>query len=323
MEFNSVNSRFLSKMGHRGAFAMALGEVAEQNPDLALVTADLGLLTGLDRFIKQYPEKFVNVGIAEQNMIGIAAGLAREGFVVFTTTYATFITMRSYEQIRLDVSYMGFNVKVVGTGSGLAMGMLGTSNYGIEDLALMRSLPGMMVVQPCDGMEIVKTIHAAARHVGPMYIRLTGVLNSPIVYEKDYEFELGKAVRLREGKDLTIFAAGTMVHEALGAATALEAQGIAAAVVNMHTAKPIDAAAIDRACAESALIVTVEEHGVIGGLGSAVAEYKATLKKTPPQLFLGLPDKFGKVAEYRYLLERYGLTAPQIARSIEGRFREL
>jgi transketolase len=323
MEFNAVNSRFLSKMGHRGAFATALLELAETVPNLAVLTADLGSLTGLDRFIKQHPDKYYNLGIAEQNLIGVAAGMAKEGFVTFATTYATFITMRSYEQIRLNVAYMGFNVKIIGTGSGLAMGMLGTSNYGIEDLALMRALPGMTVVQPCDGMEIVKTIHAAAHHVGPMYIRLTGVLNSPIVHQHDFDFQIGKAIRFREGKDLTIFAAGTMVHEALAAATALEQHGIAAAVVNMHTVKPLDHAAIDRACAESKLIVSLEEHGVVGGLGGAIAEYKATLKNTPPQLFLGIPDKFGKVAEYKYLLELYGLTAPQIARTIEGRYREL
>jgi transketolase len=318
MEFNQLNARFLSKMGHRGAFATAVTELAERLPNLSVLTADLATLTGLERFKNAHPDKFYNMGIAEQNMIGVAAGMAKEGFVVFATTYANFITMRSYEQIRMNLGYMGFNVKVVGTGAGLAMGMSGNSHYGIEDMALMRALPGMMVVSPCDGMEIVKAVFAAAEHHGPIYLRLAGAMNSPIVYTADYPFELGKALRLREGRDVTVIATGTMVHEALEAAKLLEMDGIATAVVNMHTIKPLDTDAVLRACAESALLVTAEEHSVIGGLGGAVAEFKATLKQAPPQLFIGLPDKFGKVGEYKYLLKTYGLTAIDITARIRA-----
>lgn len=316
MEFNQLNARFLSKMGHRGAFATAVTELAARFSNLSVFTADLATLTGLDRFKNAYPDKFYNMGIAEQNMIGAAAGMAKEGFVTFATTYANFITMRSYEQIRMNLGYMGFNVKVVGTGAGLSMGMSGNSHYGIEDVALMRALPGMMVVSPCDGMEIVKAVFAAADHNGPIYLRLTGTMNSPMVNTNDYFFEFGKAIRLREGRDVTIIATGTMVYEALEAAKLLEEDGLTTAVVNMHTVKPLDTAAVARACTESGLLVTVEEHSVVGGLGGAVAEFKATLKQTPPQLFIGLPDKFGKAGEYKYLLKKYGLTSNDIASKI-------
>jgi len=316
MEFNELNARFFSKLGHRGAFATAVSDLATRMPNLSVMTADLGDLTGLQRFRNAHPDKFYNLGIAEQNMIGVAAGMAKMGFVVFTTTYATFITMRSYEQIRLNLGYMGFNVKIVGTGAGLVMGMSGNSHYGIEDMAIMRALPGMMVVSPCDGMEIVKAVFAAAEYHGPVYLRLGGAMNSPMVHTADYPFELGKAVRLREGHDVTIIATGTMVHESLEAAKLLAGAGITTAVLNMHTIKPLDTLAVARACAESALLVTAEEHSIIGGLGGAVAEFKATLPQAPPQLFIGLPDKFGKVGEYKYLLQKYHLTGAQIAARI-------
>ena len=303
-------------MGHRGAFSIAVTELAVRLPNLSVVTADMAYLTGLERFKAAHPDKFYNVGIAEQNMIGVAAGMAKEGFVVFATTYATFITMRSYEQIRMNLGYMGFNVKLVGTGAGVVMGMSGNSHYGIEDMALMRALPGMVVVSPCDGLEIVKAVFASAEHYGPVYLRLAGAMNSPIVHTADYPFELGKALWLREGGDVTIIATGTMVHESLEAAKLLDRDGIATAVVNMHTIKPLDTEAVARACAESALLVTAEEHGIIGGLGGAVAEFKATLKEAPPQLFVGLPDEFGKVGEYKYLLKKYGLTASDMAARI-------
>lgn len=318
MEFNQLNARFLSKLGHRGAFATALTELAARLPDLSVITADMSYLTGLERFNNAHPDKFCNVGIAEQNLIGVAAGMAKEGLVVFATTYANFITMRCYEQVRLNLGYMGFNVKLVGTGAGLVMGMSGNAHYGIEDAALMRALPGMVVVSPCDGLEIVKAVFAAAEYPGPVYLRLTGAMNSPLVNTTDYPFKIGKALQLRAGQDVTIIATGTMVYESLEAAKLLAADGIAAAVVNMHTIKPLDTDAVARACAESALLVTVEEHSVIGGLGSAVAEFKATLEQAPPQVFLGIPDSFCAVGEYKYLLKKYGLTAGDIAARVRA-----
>jgi len=318
MEINSASARMLSRLGHRGSFAVTLLELAELDDKLMVMTADLTTLTGLERFKNNYPDKLINIGIAEQNMIGIAAGMAKEDFNVFVTTYSNFLTMRSYEQIRLHLGYMGFNVTVVGTGSGLSMGMSGNSHYGIEDMALMRAIPGLTVLSPADGVEIVKATIAAAKYKGPVYIRLTGAMNSNIVYREDYDFEIGKAITLKEGKDVTIIATGTMVYESLTAAQILEQQGISTAVVNMHTIKPLDISVISNACKSSQLIVTVEEHSVVGGLGGAVAEAKTTIPNAPRQLLIGLPDKFGKVGEYEYLLNKYGLTGVQIAEKIKN-----
>ncbi len=281
-----------------------------------VLSADLGSSSGLSRFKNAFPDKFINIGISEQNMIGVAAGLAKEGSVVFATSFAPFIAMRASEQIRMNMGYMDLNIKAVAIGSGIAMAFLGNSHYGIEDASIMRSIPNLTVVSPADCGEIVKTVFAAAEYEGPMYIRLTGEANNPVVYKEDYNFEIGKAITLREGSEITIIANGTMVYESLEAAKILELEGLSATVVNMHTIKPLDTSVIDKAVASSKLVVSVEEHSVIGGLGGAISEYKTSLRNAPPQLIIGLPDKFGKVGEHRYLLEKYGLTAKQIAEKI-------
>lgn len=315
---NATNARIWSKLGSRGTFGVAMLEFGNKIENLMVLTADLSTTSGLDRFKKAYPDKFLNVGIAEQNLIGIASGMAKEGKNVFVTTFSNFAAMRSYEQIRLGLGYMGLNVKVVGLASGMALGMFGNTHYGIEDMALMRAVPGLTVLSPADGVEIVKTVMAAAKYQGPVYIRLTGVMNNPVVYMEDYDFVIGRAVTLKDGGDITIIATGTMVYEALVAAKILEEQSISATVVNMHTIKPLDTSVIDKACASSKLIVTVEEHGVIGGLGGAVAEYKSGIEKAPKQLFIGLPDSFGKAGDYKYLLNKYGLKGEQIAQKIKN-----
>jgi transketolase len=216
----------------------------------------------------------------------------------------------------MNLGYMNLNVKAVAIGSGVAMAYLGNSHYGIEDASIMRSIPNLTVVSPADCAEIIKTVFAAAEYEGPMYIRLTGAANNPVVYKEDYNFEIGKAITLREGSDITIIANGTMVYESLEAVKLLELQGLSATVVNMHTIKPLDTSVIDKAVASSKLIVTVEEHSVVGGLGGAIAEYKTALRNAPPQLIIGLPDKFGKAGDYKYLLEKYKLTGVQIAQTI-------
>jgi transketolase len=313
---NSSNARQWSRLGSRGVFGQAILAIGDQHPDLIVMSADLGNSSGLDRFKKTYPEKFFNLGIAEQNMIGVAAGLAKEGHNVFATSFAPFISMRAAEQIRMNLGYMNMNVKAVAIGSGVSMAFLGNSHYGIEDAAVMRAIPNMTVVCPADCAEIFKTVEAAARFSGPMYIRLTGAVNNPPVYTEDYAFEIGKAITLREGTDVSIVASGTMVHESLEAAKQLEAQGVSAGVVNMHTLKPLDREAIDAAMEGKKLLVTVEEHSIIGGLGGAVAEYKAAKRSAPPQLILGLPDRFDEAGEYRYLLDMHGLVAEKIAARI-------
>ncbi|MBN3854493.1 transketolase [Paraburkholderia sp. Ac-20340] len=318
VEINASNARQWSRLGSRGVFGQAVLSVADQYPDMMVMSADLGNSSGLDRFKKAFPERFLNVGIAEQNMIGVAAGLAKEGYNVFATSFAPFISMRAAEQIRMNLGYMEMNVKAVAIGSGVSMAFLGNSHYGIEDAAVMRAIPNMTVVCPADCAEIFKTVEAAAAFEGPMYIRLTGAVNNPPVYTADYDFQIGRAHTLSEGSDVTIVANGTMVYESLAAAKLLEAEGLSVGVVNMHTLKPIDTAAIDAAMARSKLLVTVEEHSVIGGLGSAVAEYKAAKRNAPPQLLIGLPDRFDKAGEYRYLLEKHGLVAAKIAERIRA-----
>lgn len=313
LEITPSNARQWSRLGSRGVFGQAILSLGADHPDLMVMSADLGNSSGLDRFKASFPDQFLNIGIAEQNLVGVAGGLAKEGYNVFVTSFAPFISMRAAEQVRMNLGYMALNVKAVAIGSGLAMAFLGNSHYGIEDAAVMRAIPNLTVVCPADCAEIVKTVQAAARFQGPMYIRLTGAVNNPVVYSEDYEFTIGKAIWLREGSDVTLVAHGTMVYESLEAAKLLEAEGVSAAVLNMHTLKPLDTDALDKALAGSRALVTVEEHSLIGGLGAAVAQYKAPLRHSPPQLSLGLPDEFVAAADYRFMLERHGLVAASIA----------
>jgi transketolase len=295
-------------------------DAAGSAQNLMVLTADLCITSGLERFRNAYPDKFLNVGIAEQNMIGIAAGLAKEGYNTFATSFANFVTMRAYEQVRVHLGYMGSNVKVIGLASGIAMGQFGNTHYGIEDLALMRAVPGLTVLAPADGGEIVKTVNALMQHKGPVYVRLTGAMNNPVVYREDYDFAIGEASTLKQGTDIAIFACGTMVYESLVAAKILNEQGISASVVNMHTVKPLDDHAVERACSYAKLLVSVEEHSTVGGLGGAIAEFTARRGGAPRQLFIGLPDGFGKNGDYQYLLQKYGLTGGQIAEKISAFF---
>ena len=322
LEIDSKNARQWSRLGSRAVFGQAILSLAETKKNLMVLSADLGSSSGLSRFKNAYSDNFLNVGISEQNMIGIAAGLAKEGYVVYATSFAPFISMRSSEQVRMNMGYMNLNIKAVAIGSGVSMAFLGNSHYGLEDASIMRSIPNLTVVSPADCGEIVKTVFAAAEYEGPMYIRLTGGVNNPIVYEDDYNLEIGKAITLCEGSEITIIANGTMVYESLEAAKLLGSEGLFPTVVNMHTIKPLDTKVIDKAVASSKLIVSVEEHSIIGGLGGAIAEYKTVHNNAPPQLILGLPDKFGKVGEHRYLLNKYGLTSKQIAKRIINKYKE-
>lgn len=318
LEINSRNARQWSRLGSRATFGTAILDVAETHPQMMVLSADLGNSSGLDRFIRTYPDQFLNTGIAEQNMVGVAAGLAKEGFNVFATSFAPFISMRGGEQVRMNLGYMHLNVKAVAIGSGIAMGLLGNSHYGLEDLAVMRTIPGLTVVSPADCSEIVKTVQAAADFHGPMYIRLTGGPDNPVVYDGDYDFQFGKAVSLRDGADVTLVACGTMVAQSLRAAEILAEAGIAASVLNMHTIKPLDGAALLQAAAQTGRLVTVEEHTLIGGLGSAVAEHLAATQTLVPHLMIGLPDKYVKAGQYGWMLEQLGLTGAAIAERVKS-----
>jgi len=324
LTFNSLSFRTWAKLGQRGAFfGIAVFEVVEQHDNAMVLTADLAYLSGLERFINKYSAKFLNIGIAEQNMLGISAGLAQEGKIVFATTYATFITMRSCEQLRHYLGYMKSNIKIVGTGAGLIMTYSGNTHYTIEDLSIVRAIPNLTILSPADATESVKVALAAAKHIGPVYIRLTGGLNNPIVYKEDYNFEIGKAVTITNEGDITIFATGTMVYNSLEAAKILKAKGISARVVNIHTIKPIDIECINHSNEYSKLFVSVEEHSIIGGLGGAIAEHISTLSNHAPLLRLGIADTFRHAGDYNYLLGQNRLLPEQIAEDIEIKYATL
>ena len=315
MDINEKSIKIWSTIGSRATLGIAVLDLAKEIDNLMVLTCDVSTSAGLDRFRKTYPEKYLDLGIAEQNMIGVAAGLASENFNVITTTFAPFQTMRCCEQIKVNIGYMKQKICMVGIASGLALGTFGYTHCCIEDVGVLRSIPGMTIISPADSLETVKALEAAVKSKKPSYLRLTGSSNNPIVYNKDYEFEIGKSITLKEGKDITIFCAGSMVHQSLEAAKILETRNVSSKVVNMHTIKPIDKLAIEEAC-DSSLIVSVEEHNVIGGLGSAIAEYKSSLKESPKQLFLGIKDTYSKGGSYKFLQEKHRLTSEKIMEDI-------
>ena len=312
---NERNIKIWSTIGARATLGIAALEMAKTMDNLMVLTCDVSTSAGLDRYRKTYPEKYLDLGIAEQNMIGVAAGLASENFNVITTTFAPFQTMRCCEQIKVNLGYMRQKICMVGIASGLVLGTLGYTHCCIEDIGILRSIPGITIISPADSLETVKALEAAVKSENPTYLRLTGSSNNPIIYNKDYEFEIGKSITLKEGKVITFFCVGAMVHQCLEAAKILESKNISSKVVNMHTIKPIDKLAIEDSC-NSELIVSVEEHNVIGGLGSAIAEHKSSLKKSPKQLFLGIMDTYSKGGNYKFLQEKHRLTPDKIAEDI-------
>jgi transketolase len=307
-EISNLTARTYSMLGQRGAiFGVASLECAKSNPLFMLMTADLATLSGMERYKKIYPNQHLNIGIAEQNMLGVAAGLTAEGFHVVVTTYATFVTMRSCEQIRHYLGYMNLPIVVVGSGAGLSQGFAGNTHYTIEDISMMRAIPNLRILSPSDAVSAVKLFNLAIEVNVPTYIRLTGNLNCPIVYRENTEFSLGGSNKVVEGTEITILACGTMVSTAIKAAKELKVRGFSASVVDMYSIKPIDADAII-AAKESKLIVTVEEHNKMGGLGAAVAEILSNYSNMPRLLRLGISDRFDLAGEYEYLLQQNRLT---------------
>jgi transketolase len=301
------------KMATREAYGKALVELGAQNENVVVLDADLAHATQTCKFADAYPDRFFNAGIAEANLIGMGAGLSTMGLIPFCSTFAMFGSGRAYEQVRNSVAYPHFNVKICLTHAGVSVGEDGGSHQCIEDLALMRAIPGMTIVVPADGKEARKATFALAELQGPAYMRLAR-LATP-VFDEDYPFEIGKANVLREGTDVAVFACGLMVSEALEAARLLEEQGVSAAVINVHTIKPMDAACVTKYAQQCGKVVTVEEHSVIGGLGDAVADVlmgKVCCKFKK----IGVNDRFGQSGKAADVLKEYGLTAPQIVESI-------
>jgi len=319
---NKFNPRVYFRLGQSGSiFGMELMEQAGNYP-FKVLSSDMSVVAGLDRFKKEYPDNFYNVGIAEQNLLGVAAGLDSEGFKTIAVAQACFISMRSFEQVRQYLGYMGGKVMCVGINSGFSLTFFGNTHYAIEDMALMRSIPNMTVLSPADAGEAVKLFDAALKVDGPVYLRLSGSLNTPIVYKEDYELKIGQAITLKEGEDIAIFATGLMVSNALKAAELLLEKGITVSVVDVHTIKPIDKDTILKNCGKN-LLVSVEEHNVVGGLGTAIADVLSEQRNSAPLLKLGVQDRFMPVGDCNYLVEQAGLTPEQIAASIENKLAAL
>lgn len=303
-------------LGSCGAFGQAALELPEVDDKIVMLTSDLCVFSGLERFKAKFPDRLYNVGIAEQNMIGVAAGFAKEGFVPFATTYATFASMRCADQVKVNMGYMGLPIKLVGLTAGFAVGVLGATHMSLEDVAVMRSIPNMTVLSPADCTATVKAVLAAATYPGPVYLRLSGPMPNPIVYKGECPFEIGKANTLREGTDVSIIATGCMVHQALKAAELLEGDGVSVEVVDMHTIRPLDEDAVNRAC-DRKLIVTVEEHSIVGGLGSAVAERLACRVQHPRLLMIGHEGRYPLAGSYGDLIHQDGLDAESIYHRIK------
>ena len=301
----------MEKKSTRVAYGEALVKLGKMNEDIVVLEADLSKSTMTAYFQKEFPERHINLGIAEADMIVTAAGFATTGKIAFASTFAHFAAGRAFDQIRNSVAYPQLNVKICPTHAGISLGEDGGSHQSVEDVALMRAIPGMVVLSPADAVETEKMIFAVAEYEGPVYVRL-GRLNIPVLFDENYKFEIGKAVTLREGNDVAILATGLMVSEALEAAKLLEEKGVKARVINISTIKPLDKETVLKAAKECKFIVTSEEHSVIGGLGSAVSEY---LSEVHPAKVVkhGIQDIFGQSADGETMLTNYGLRAKDIA----------
>lgn len=301
----------MADVANRVAAAEAVVDAAREDSDIWVLTADVASSTGMVPFSKAYPDRFLNVGVAEQTMMGIAAGLATCGKTPFAATFAFLASMRACEQVRSDIAYPNLNVKIFATHAGVALGTGGTTHHATEDLAIMRSFANMTIIVPSDALESRKAVAAALAHRGPVYIRV-GRGPSPALYTQDFEFRLGKAHMVRPGNDVALIGCGRTVAECWAAAEILASDGVNARVLDMHTVKPIDAAAIEEAGVQTRLVVTVEEHNIIGGLGSAVAEVLAEYGAAVPLKRLGFRDTYAGIGSEVELLGKHGLTGPQI-----------
>jgi transketolase len=314
----TINPKSIKKwnrIGQRATFGLTMIELAKQRDDLIVITADVSTSAGLDRFRSAYPEQFYDMGISEQNMIGVATGLASMGNCVFTTTFAPFQTMRCLEQIRVNLGYMKTKVCMVGLASGIYHIYLGNTHCCIEDFGVLRSIPNMTILSPADGAAVVKCLEAASDWEGPVYIRLSGGNPLTIVYKEDFSFEIGKGIVLKEGKDVALISTGTMTARALEVAGILYKEGVSCSVIDMHTIKPLDINLMRQYIA-SKLIVSMEEHNIIGGLGSAIAEYLSENRYSGSFLRLGVNDFYPHGTDYDIVMDQCGLSVDKMVRKI-------
>ncbi len=306
----------LTELSQAETYGKTLIELAKKDPNIVVISADLAKSTKVADFAQAFPERFFNFGIAEQNMFSVAAGLALCGKMVFASTLAPFASMRAAEQLRTDIAYTNLNVRIVATHSGLSFGQAGTTHHCTEDIAITRSMANLTVVVPADSIETSKVIEASVKHQGPIYMRL-GRGFEPVAYDdEDYEYEIGKAVTMNDGTDITVIACGVAVQAACEAAEEADEEGVSVRVINMHTLKPIDRDAIVSACTETKHIITVEEHNIVGGLGGAVAEVMAETGAGIKLTRLGLPDCYAVVGYPEDLYTRYKIDTDGILDAI-------
>jgi len=322
LEVNRRNLRIWSMLGMRRIVGIILKDLAESDNRFLFATADLGRYFGNQDLAAHYPEKVVDIGIAEQNLIGVSAGLQNEGFHVWAATYATFITARALDQIRVNMGLMGLGIKLIGAAGGLADGNFSATHMALEDICNMCAIPNMTVIVPADGLELVKTIESLGSFEGPAYVRLTGRAGIPTIYKEDYDFQIGKAICLKDGHDVAIISSGTILGTVLAVSRKLEDGGISCKVINMHTVKPLDTAALDE-LSDFKLVVTVEEHMKFGGLGSAVSEYYAEQIKKPVVQLIAVENFYPEAAEYEDLLDICGLTEEKILSRVVNKYNEI
>lgn len=306
------------KLGPRAVYGLVLKELAKENNRVFALSGDLIKSSGLDRMKREMPDRVINVGVAEQNMVGVAAGLASEGFIPFASSFAPFITQRANEQIRMNLGYMELNVKLVGLGSGLSMSFLGNSHFGTEDIAMTISIPNITVISPADTTSIFSLLKMSLEHVGPEYIRLTGAPGSRRVYDSFPIFERGVPFVLSEGTDLGIFATGSMVRVALDVRDLLAKDGLSIGVFDVHTLKPMYLENILKFVKSGIPLITIEEHSIIGGLGSAIGEKLAQFDLSNRLFRVGIPDHYGITSDYKSLLEHHHLTANRVSKKIRN-----
>ena len=323
IEYIAKNAKRWSVLGERPTLGLSIFELAKADPNIMVVNADVTNSAGLGRMKEALPDQVINVGIAEQNMMLIATGLASEGYKVFTTTFAPFQSMRCLEQIRVYQGYMQQKLIMVGLLSGVASGYLGHTHCTTEDVSLLRSIPNIAVVTPADCMEVAKSVEAAVSYNKSVYIRLMGNSNIPVIHSEDFDFQIGKGMVLHEGADAAIIVNGPLVFPAMKAAENLEAEGKHIEVINMHTVKPLDTGLLDDLCRKGIRnILTAEEHSTIGGLGSAVSEYLIGKPNSPRVKIMGIPDEYPHGASEETLLQKYDLTAEGLVKQIKEMMEE-
>ena len=310
------NIKLWSNLGMRATFGLIAVELAKKYQDLIITTADVSTSAGLDRFKNKYPEKYLDVGIAEQNLIGVSAGLSSEGFKVISTTFAPFQTLRCCEQIKVNLGYMKHRICMVGLASGLVLGNLGFTHCSIEEIGVLRSIPNISIVVPSDPFELFKVLNKAIDYKNSVYIRLTAGANSKIINSEDYELEIGKGREILSGNDIAIIGCGNILGNCLEAATLLRKKNLNCSVINMHTIKPIDETMIKKIAAKNKLIITIEEHNIFGGLGSSVAEVLSSYNNDCKLVRLGINDYYSPGGSYEYLKNLYGLSVEKIIDSV-------